>query len=76
MDRHDQDLLNKQLGHLNPPPRRDGAIMLAVVAVFVAGVTVGGFLFADKNELPLRTASTETLPATSVPAVASPTIAR
>jgi hypothetical protein len=76
MDRRDQDLLNKQLGHLNPPPRSGGTIMLAIASVFVAGVTAGGYLFAHKGELPTRTASTETLPAMPVPAGAPPIIAR
>jgi hypothetical protein len=31
MDRRDQDLLDRQLAHLNPPPRRDGTMMLAIV---------------------------------------------
>jgi hypothetical protein len=51
-------------------------MMLAIAAVFVAGVTVGGYLFAHKGELPTRTASTETLPALAVPAGAPPIIAR
>jgi hypothetical protein len=76
MDRRDQDLLNKQLDHLNPPPRSGGTIMLAIASVFVAGVTIGGYLFAHKGELPTRTASTETLPAMPVPAGAPPIIAR
>jgi hypothetical protein len=47
-----------------------------MLAIVVAGVTIGGYLFAHKGELPTRTASTETLPAMPVPAGAPPIIAR
>jgi hypothetical protein len=59
MDRDDLKLLNKQLEHMHQPPRHEGTMMLAITAVFLAGVTVGGFLFAQKSKPPMQTASTE-----------------
>jgi hypothetical protein len=39
MDRRDQELLDKQLKRFQPPPRRDGRMVLAVVGVLLAGMT-------------------------------------
>lgn len=47
-DRRDQELLDKQLRRFSPNPRRDGTLMLALVAAFLAGMTVGAFAFAYK----------------------------
>ncbi|MBO0719068.1 MAG: hypothetical protein J2P55_17305 [Rhizobiales bacterium] len=61
MTPHDQDLLEKQLrGIDNRPP--EGVLMLAVAAVFFAGMAVGGFLFAYTDQPPLRMAAND-LPA-------------
>ena len=49
MDRRDKELLDKQLARFQPPPRRDGLMVLAVVGVFLAGVTAGSFLFAYRS---------------------------
>jgi hypothetical protein len=42
MDRRDQELLDRQLSKFNSPRRHDGIVTLALVAVFFAGVTLGG----------------------------------
>jgi len=46
MDRRDQELLDTQMKRFQPPSRRDGLMILAIVGVFLAGMTAGGFLFA------------------------------
>lgn len=56
MDRRDQELLNKQLRHLELIPRNDGAIMLVLTSVFFAGMAIGGFLYAYTGA-PLRVAA-------------------
>jgi hypothetical protein len=45
MDRRDQEFLSKQLRHLPPSPRNEGTMILAIVAVFLAGMTVGALMF-------------------------------
>jgi hypothetical protein len=58
MTPHDQALLEKQLhGVERRPP--DGLLMLAVAAVFFAGMAVGGFLFAYTDQPPLRLAAND-----------------
>jgi hypothetical protein len=57
MDQRDQQLLDRQLGHIIPPPRNDGVLMLAIAAVFFTGIAIGGFLFADQSEPPMQTAA-------------------
>jgi hypothetical protein len=49
MDRRDEELLGKQLHGLTVAPRGDGAIIVTIVAVFLAGVALGSFLFAYKG---------------------------
>jgi hypothetical protein len=44
MDSQDQELLDKQLRNLYVPPRRDGMAIVAIVAVFLGGIIVGGLL--------------------------------
>jgi hypothetical protein len=41
MTRRDQELLDRQLRGLHIPPRRNGTMMLAIVAVFLAGIGLG-----------------------------------
>jgi hypothetical protein len=65
MDRHDRELLHKQLRRLQPP-RNDGAIVLMDLALFLAGLTLGSFLFASKNQ-PARTAANDASFAASSP---------
>lgn len=50
MNRRDQELLDKQLHALSVPPRSDGVLMLGILAVFFAGLTLGGFLYAYTSE--------------------------
>jgi hypothetical protein len=47
MNRRDQELLDKQL---HVAPRHDGIMMLAIVAVFLGGMALGGFLSAFSSE--------------------------
>jgi hypothetical protein len=56
MDQRDQELLDKQLHGLSVSSGNDGVTGLAVLSVFLAGLTIGGFLFAYKSE-PMRIAS-------------------
>jgi uncharacterized membrane protein len=44
VDRHDNELLAKQL-RVVMPPRKDGLVGLIVLAVFVIGIAVGGVVF-------------------------------
>ena len=41
MDRRDQELLDTQMKRFQPPSRRDGLMILAIVGVFLAGMTAG-----------------------------------
>lgn len=45
MDRRDQEFLSKQLRHLPPSPHNDGSTILFLVALFLAGMTVGALMF-------------------------------
>jgi hypothetical protein len=42
MNRRDQELLNRQMRRFQPPLRRDGLIVVALVAAFLGGMTAGG----------------------------------
>ena len=44
MNRRDQELLNRQMRRFQPPSRRDGLIIVALVAAFLAGVAASGIL--------------------------------
>jgi len=59
MDKRDQELLDKQLARFQPPPRRDGLMVLAIVGVFLAGMTAGSFLFAYRSPPAIQTASSD-----------------
>ena len=50
MNRRDRELLDKQLHAVYVAPRSDGVLMLAILAVFFAGIAVGGFLYAYTSE--------------------------
>ena len=47
MDRHDQELLNKQLRTIYQPPRQAGVVILAIVAIFLGGMIAGSLLTAE-----------------------------
>ncbi|MGA7959610.1 MAG: hypothetical protein WCA26_21410 [Xanthobacteraceae bacterium] len=66
MNRRDQELLEKQLHSIYVAPRSDGVLMLGVLAVFFAGIALGGFLYAYTGE-PLRLAANDTAAAISSP---------
>jgi hypothetical protein len=57
MDRHDQELLDKQMRTLTAP-RNDGVIAMMFVAMFLVGVAIGGVVFPHQTE-PTQIASTE-----------------
>jgi hypothetical protein len=57
MDRHDWELLDRQMSHLQPtPPAPRGLNTLVLVGSFLAGMTTGAFLFASAGQ-PVQTAS-------------------
>jgi hypothetical protein len=61
MNRQDQELLDKQFRVFNQQQRgTESAMALSLLAVFLTGMAVGGFLFALKPA-PLRFASRETM---------------
>jgi hypothetical protein len=63
MNRRDQELLDKQLHSIYVVPRNDGVLILAVLAMFFAGIALGGFLFAYTAQPgPLRVASNNATP--------------
>jgi hypothetical protein len=45
MNRHDRELLARQMSHLQPAPRGDGLMTLVMAGVFITGLTAGGLLF-------------------------------
>jgi hypothetical protein len=57
MDRHDQELLDKQMRRLTPP-RNDGVIAVLLAAMFLIGMTFGSVLSEPKTE-PIQIASME-----------------
>jgi hypothetical protein len=65
MNRRDQELLDRQL-HI--APRHDGIMMLAILAVFLTGMAIGGFVSAYTDEPgPTRIASNDATPALAMP---------
>jgi hypothetical protein len=46
MDRHDQELLDKQLHHVWFAARADGVVIPLLLAVFFTGMALGGFFYA------------------------------
>jgi hypothetical protein len=59
MDQRDWKLLDKQLRAPNPSRPNDGVTVLMAVAVFFAGMTLGGILFAHESK-PMRITSNHT----------------
>jgi hypothetical protein len=54
MNRNDRELLDRQMSHLLPAPRRDGMLILVMAGVFIAGLSAGGllFTFGSKSSMP------------------------
>ena len=51
MNRDDLELLDKQLwGVSADPPQSSIVIVLVVIAVFLAGIAIGDFLFVHQNK--------------------------
>jgi len=65
VDRRDQELLEKQLHGLTVPPRHDGSVIVALLAAFFSGMTLGGFLYAYTSVPPVQLAANETPPASA-----------
>ena len=57
MDQHDQQLLQKQLRAINSAPQQPGAIIVTVLAVFLAGISLGSLLAAGPTSEPTRVAA-------------------
>jgi hypothetical protein len=66
MNRRDAELLEKQMHLVYVAPRSDGVLMLVILAVFFAGIALGGFIYAYAAE-PLQVAANDTAPAISLP---------
>ena len=66
MDRRDRELLDKQLHSVYVAPRSDGGLILAVLAVFFAGIALGGFLYAYTDQ-PMQFAANDSAPAVFIP---------
>jgi len=66
MNQYDQELLDKQLRGLNASPRNDGVMVVAILAMFLAGMTLGGFLSARNSER-MQIAWNDATPAISIP---------
>jgi hypothetical protein len=57
MNRHDQELLDKQVRRLSPP-RNDGVIAVMLAAMFLVGMALGSVLSPHKSA-PTQIASME-----------------
>jgi hypothetical protein len=49
MNRRDQELLDKQLWGVSRRPRNGGIFALAIVTVFLVGLSIGSILFGPKS---------------------------
>src|SRR5438093_1305182 len=50
MNRHEQELLDKQLWGVSPAPPQSGVMGFAFVAAFLGGLVIGGILFAHTGK--------------------------
>jgi hypothetical protein len=72
MTRRDQELLDRQLRGLRLPPRRNGTMVLAIVAVFLAGIGLGSL----RSEAGATAQFDTVAMALSAPGGSTPTILR
>jgi hypothetical protein len=72
MTRRDQELLDRQLRGLCIPQRRDGTMILAIVAIFLAGIFLGNLRSAAGETVYFDTTET----ALSAPSGSTPTVLR
>jgi hypothetical protein len=70
MTRRDQELLDRQLRGLCIPQRHDGAMILAIVAIFLAGIFLGNLRSEARATVHLNTLEM----ALSAPSGLSPTL--
>ena len=49
MNPQDRELLDKQLRNLHVSPRRDGVVIVVILAMFFGGIIVGGLLTEPHN---------------------------
>jgi hypothetical protein len=73
MNQYDQELLDKQMRGLNASPRNDGVMVVAILVMFFAGMTLGGFLSAYKSDR-MQIAWNDATPAFSHPNAVPPTM--
>jgi len=66
MDRRDRELLDKQLRAIYPAPRNDGVMIVMIVAMFLAGMSLGGLLSAPRSA-PMQVASNDPVAAALAP---------
>jgi hypothetical protein len=59
MDKHDRELLDKQVGRLTPARRGQGMLMVAIAGVFLFGIIVGGLMLARNTEPRVHMASND-----------------
>jgi len=65
MNLRDRELLSKQLGWLSPSSRNDAVMVWAIVAAFVAGISLG-MLLMHKGD-PMQIVSNDAMAAISHP---------
>ena len=57
MNGRNRELLDRQMSRIQSQPRRDGALILGMVGVFMAGLTAGSLLFTFGSNPSTPTAS-------------------
>ena len=72
MTRRDQELLDRQLRGLDIQPRHDGAMILAIVAIFLAGMFLGNLRSEAREPAHFNTIET----ALSAASGSNPTVSR
>jgi hypothetical protein len=58
MTRRDQELLDRQLRGLHIPERHDGTVILAIVAIFLAGIFLGSLRSEARETVHFNTMET------------------